>query len=552
MSGDVLRPNLAVVGSGYWGKNLVRNLHELGALYCVCDTCEEVLEGARTQFGVSTTDNFEMLLEDRQLHGVLIAVPAAQHYRLARQALLAGKDVFVEKPLALHVKEGRELVELAASQRRVLMVGHILEYHPAILELKKLIGAGELGRIQYIYSSRLNLGKLRTEENILWSFAPHDISAILYLLDETPSRVSTLGGSYVSSLIPDTTMTTCEFQAGVNAHIFVSWLHPFKEQKLAIVGSGKMAVFDDIEEERKLVLYSHRIDWLDRRPVAYKDSGYVVPLVNEEPLRRECQHFIECIGTRKVPRTSGESGVRVLEVLEACERSLRQGFPAPVELQENKYYAHPTAIIDPGSEIGLGTKIWHFSHIMSGSKIGQNCNLGQNVVISPQVKVGNHVKIQNNVSVYTGVELEDDVFCGPSMTFTNVINPRSHIVRKDEYRRTLVRQGASIGANVTVVCGTTLGRYSFIGAGAVVTRNVPDYGLMVGVPAEQVGWMCYCGIRLPNSTKRPVCPACGRRYLIQDNICTELAPKLVIEKRTRCAPRVNGRTYSTARKASHV
>jgi len=183
------------------------------------------------------------------------------------------------------------------------MVGHILQYHPAILKLKDLIGAGELGRIQYIYSSRLNWGKLRSEENILWSFAPHDISAILYLLDEVPTSVTASGGSYINPQIYDTTLTACEFQSGVKAHIFVSWLHPFKEQRLVIVGDQKMAVFDDVEKERKLVIYSHSIDWLNRLPIAHKGEGQTVPLPADEPLKRECEHFIESIVTRKTPRT---------------------------------------------------------------------------------------------------------------------------------------------------------------------------------------------------------------------------------------------------------
>jgi UDP-2-acetamido-3-amino-2,3-dideoxy-glucuronate N-acetyltransferase len=174
---------------------------------------------------------------------------------------------------------------------------------------------------------------------------------------------------------------------------------------------------------------------------------------------------------------------------------------------------------------------------MSGAKIGEGCILGQNVVISPSVVIGSHVKIQNNVSVYTGVELEDDVFCGPSMVFTNVINPRSHIERKHEFQRTLVRQGASIGANATIVCGVTLGRYSFIGAGAVVTRNVPDHALMVGVPAQQIGWVCSCGVRLPNSAM-PSCMSCGKQYSIQNQICTEVKPVLTLSKQDS-APRTS-------------
>jgi len=520
---DHQRPRVAVVGSGYWGRNLVRNFHQLGVLEAVCDTRREVLQEAQSQYGVRTTSEFDSLLIDKDIEGVVIAAPAALHFQLAAKCLLHGKDVYVEKPLALHAEEGRRLVRLASEQKRILMVGHILEYHPAIPKLRDLIRCGDLGRVQYIYSSRLNLGKLRTEENILWSFAPHDISAILALLQETPVRVSAHGGSYVDPGRFDTTLTTCEFASGVQAHIFVSWLHPYKEQKLAVIGSKKMAVFDDVQHDKKLMVYPHRIDWLDRLPVAHKAQGESVELPDLEPLRLECEHFLECIRTRETPRTDGESAVRVLEVLEACEQSLRSG-GTPVHARQvaRGFRAHPTAVIDEGAQIGEGTKIWHFSHIMAGAILGRNCNLGQNVVISPQVKVGTNVKIQNNVSVYTGVELEDDVFCGPSMTFTNVVNPRSHIVRKSEYRRTLVKRGASIGANATVVCGVTLGKYSFIGAGAVVTRDVPDYALMVGVPARQVGWMCNCGIRLQPLGEEIHCGACGRKYLITDGHCREL------------------------------
>lgn len=528
MSSDM--PKIAVVGSGYWGKNLVRVFHELQALDIVCDAQPEALGFVRSHYSVRTTPDIRTILSDPSIQGVVIAAPAVQHFQLAKECLLADKDVYVEKPLALQVHEGRTLVELAARRNRILMVGHILEYHPAILELKRMISEGELGRIQYIFSSRLNLGKLRTEENILWSFAPHDISATLFLLDETPVRVSTHGGGYLNSQIPDTTLTTCEFASGVHVHIFVSWLHPFKEQKLAIIGGKNMAVFDDMEQDRKLVLYPHRIEWRNRAPVAQRADGTPVPLPTDEPLRRECEHFLDCIRTRQVPRTSGESALRVLEVLDACGRSLRErGRPVEVQTQPAKhYFAHETAVIDPACQIGAGTKIWHFSHLMSESTVGENCNLGQNVVISPGVKVGNNAKIQNNVSVYTGVEMEDDVFCGPSMVFTNVVNPRSHIERKSEYRKTLVRKGATIGANATIVCGVTLGSYCFIGAGAVVTRDVPDYALMIGVPAQQNGWMCECGVRLPRPiAKTAACVSCGTKYHIAGGRCSPAETRVI-------------------------
>jgi UDP-2-acetamido-3-amino-2,3-dideoxy-glucuronate N-acetyltransferase len=519
---DLCVPRIAVVGSGRWGINLVRQFHDLGALQLVCDTREEVLQNVSARYGSRTTLELEEVLKNEQVDGVAIAAPAELHFQIARHCLLRGKDVYVEKPLALNLQEGRELLRLAAEQNRLLMVGHILEYHPAVIELRRLIRSGELGRIQYVYSSRLNLGTLRTEENILWSFAPHDISAILFLLGEMPTHVSAHGGSYLDARTFDTTLTTCEFASGVQAHIFVSWLHPFKEQKLAIVASKKMAVFDDVQPERKLVLYPHRIDWLDRVPVAHKAEGEMIGLPSVEPLRQECEHFLQCIRTRSTPRTSGTSALRVLEVLEACEQSLRSsGSPVEVTRSAPSYFAHPTAVVDQGAQIGEGSKIWHFSHIMPGSQLGVNCNLGQNVVISPGVKIGNNVKIQNNVSVYTGVVLEDDVFCGPSMVFTNVVNPRSAVLRKHEYQSTLVRRGASIGANATVVCGVTLGRYCFVAAGAVVTHDVPNYALVIGVPAVRVGWMCQCGVRLEPSAGEAQCRVCSRQYQISDCRCEE-------------------------------
>jgi UDP-2-acetamido-3-amino-2,3-dideoxy-glucuronate N-acetyltransferase len=517
------QPNVAVIGAGYWGKNLVRNFHELGTLAIVADLREESLREAQSRYAVDTTTNVNTVLTNPSIHAVVIAAPAAQHYELVRKSLLHGKDVFVEKPLALHTSEGAELVELAHKRGRILMVGHILEYHPAIVELKRLIHTGELGRIQYIYSSRLNLGKLRTEENILWSFAPHDISVILSLLGELPDRVSAQGASYLNPHIADTTLTTCDFKSGVKAHIFVSWLHPFKEQKLTIVADRKMAVFDDLQTDRKLVLYSHRIHWPDRIPVAQKDSEQVVELSRDEPLRLECEHFLDCVRNHKRPTTDGESALQVLQVLEASEQSLRQmGKPVAFRSQTAAYQAHPTAVIDEPCEIGKGTRIWHFSHIMADSRLGMWCNVGQNVLVSSGVVIGNNVKIQNNVSLYTGVELEDDVFCGPSMVFTNVINPRSHIVRKHEYRKTLVKRGATLGANCTVLCGISIGEYAFIAAGAVVTRDVPDYALIMGVPGVQAGWMCYCGVRLPDSPAEVMCSACGRQYLIAGQHCEPL------------------------------
>jgi UDP-2-acetamido-3-amino-2,3-dideoxy-glucuronate N-acetyltransferase len=505
-----MKKNIAVIGSGYWGKNLVRNFSKLGALKTICDLDENVLRDFKEQYPeVYTTTSFQEVLEDPQINGVVIATPAVLHYKMVKEALNHKKDVFVEKPLSLDVEEGKELVEIAKVNGSILMVGHILQYHPAVLKLHEMIKEGELGKIQYIYSNRLNLGKFRTEENILWSFAPHDISVILMLLNEMPLNLASHAGTYLSKNVADVTLTTMDFPSGVKAHIFVSWLHPFKEQKLVVVGSKKMAVFDDVSDE-KLLLYPHEIEWVNRVPVPQMKDAVIVETETREPLKEECKHFIECIESRNHPKTDGREGLRVLEILQASQKSLEKN-GENVSINKDSYYVHPTSVVDEPCIIGKNTKIWHFSHIMSGAEIGDDCNIGQNVMIAPDVGIGNNVKIQNNVSVYTGVKVEDDVFLGPSMVFTNVINPRSFISRKDEFKGTVVGKGATIGANATVVCGNDIGKYSLIGAGAVVTKDIPDYALVVGNPARVTGWICECGLKLNFSDNVAIC-SCGRKY----------------------------------------
>ncbi len=509
---------VALIGCGHWGKNLVRNFVGLGALRVVCDVDSAKVASFKEQYPeVGTTTAYSEVLADPNIQAVVIATPAAAHYEHAREALDVGKDVFVEKPLALTADDGRSLIALAQERSRILMVGHLLRYHPAILKLKELVDGGVLGKILHVYSNRLNLGVFRTEENILWSFAPHDISVILHLLGERPNRIQAQAGSYLHPERADVTVTTLRFPSGVTGHIFVSWLHPYKEQKLVVVGDRGMAVFDDVAKERKLTLYSHAVEWVDRVPVPRRDEGRDVPFSPEEPLRQECQHFLDCVASRQRPWTDGAEGLAVLEVLEASQQSMdRRPEPqtTPPVLPRRPYFAHATAVIDEPCEIGEGTKIWHFTHVMKGAKIGERCIFGQNVNVDGGVVVGNNVKIQNNVSLYTGVVIEDDVFLGPSCVLTNVTNPRSQINRHSLYEKTTLRRGCTIGANATIMCGVTIGQYAFVAAGAVVTKDVPDYALVLGNPARQHGWMSRHGHRLGVSDSEGImrCPESGYRY----------------------------------------
>jgi UDP-2-acetamido-3-amino-2,3-dideoxy-glucuronate N-acetyltransferase len=550
-----LTPHVAVIGAGYWGKNLVRNFHQLGILKTVCDADAKIRNQLAKDYPDARIIGKEKeIFKDASIDAVVIAAPAVTHYNLVTAALNAGKHVFVEKPLSLTYTEGRNLVDLAREKGKKLFVGHILHYHSAIIRMKEMINRGEIGRLQYIYSRRLSLGKIRQEENILWSFAPHDISVILGITGEEPCYIDAVGSNFLHASIPDVTVSNLKFPSGIGAHIFVSWLNPFKEQRLVIIGSQGMMVFDDTQPiEKKLIHYPNQITWKNGIPVSEKVEGNAIDLSGtwEEPLKAECRAFLDSIANNTKPLTSGEEGLRVLKVLEACQQSIEQKEsvshgPAPLTpnaapltphfsadpsvipveddlqvtqagIQESKrlveaypdVFVQPTTIIDSKVEIGSGTKIWHFSHVLTGSKIGKNCNIGQNVVIGPDAVIGNKCKIQNNVSVYKGVTLEDGVFCGPSMVFTNIYNPRAEISKMDQVRPTLVKKGATLGANCTIVCGHTIGQYAFIGAGAVVTKDVLDHALMVGNPARQTGWRCICGEKLTDDLQ---CPVCNKKY----------------------------------------
>ncbi len=313
---------VAVIGTGYWGKNLVRTFSELGNLTLICDSDFKVARDLSEKYEVKL-DTFENIIRREDIDAVAIATPAITHFKMAKAALLSDKDVFVEKPVALNLKDAENLVQVAEKNKKILMVGHLLQYHPGFLKLKDMAREGKFGEVQYVYSNRLNLGKFRKEENILWSFAPHDVSMILNLFGVMPEKVTAMGSSYLQKKIADVTTTHLEFPGGKNAHIYVSWLHPFKEQKLVVIGNKGMAVFDDGKDwSQKISFYAHEIEWSNDLPIPKPAIGENIILKKDEPLRLEAKHFIESVTNRTKPRTDGMEGKKVLHVLDAAERSM--------------------------------------------------------------------------------------------------------------------------------------------------------------------------------------------------------------------------------------
>ncbi len=308
-------PMVAVVGCGYWGKNLVRNFAELDALAAVVDPDPATAAREAEKYGVQAL-SYEDALAHPDVSGVAIAAPAELHADLALKAFAAGKHVYVEKPIALTIAEGEKMKAAASEAGRVLMVGHLLQYHPAFIALLGAVRDGVLGDLRYAYSNRLSLGKFRVEENALWSFAPHDVSMLLALFGEEPETVTGRGGAYVTPGIEDECRLDLTFAGGKRAHVFASWLHPFKEHRLVVVGEKAMAVFEDSAQgAEKLRLYKHTIDASGHTPVPTKADAEPIPYGTDEPLRSECAHFLDCCATGATPRTDADEALRVLKVL---------------------------------------------------------------------------------------------------------------------------------------------------------------------------------------------------------------------------------------------
>jgi UDP-2-acetamido-3-amino-2,3-dideoxy-glucuronate N-acetyltransferase len=527
-----MNKKICVVGAGRWGKNHVKSLSELNCLGGIVDANPATLSWFQEKYpGIKTFTALDQALSEG-FDGFTVATPAETHFEIARKIIETGHHCLVEKPITLESAQARTLKALAEKKNVRLMVGHVMLFHPAIVKMKELISGGKIGKLEYIYSNRLNLGTVRKEENILWSFAPHDISIFQHLIGTYPLEVVSRGGAFIQPHLHDTTMTILTYPNNIVGHIFVSWLHPFKEHRIVVIGTKGMLSFEDSSANKDILFYEKGVDWINGEPVSRDGSTEVIPYEKSQPLAEELKYFMSNFDGGEIKVASARNAVEVLEVLETASASLlganattpsSANTPEPQTSQD--FFVHHTSFVDENVEIGSGTKIWHFSHVHKNSKIGSNCSLGQNVNVGNNVRIGNGVKIQNNVSVYEGVELEDFVFCGPSMVFTNINTPRSKYPQRGSefYLKTLVKEGASIGANATIVCGNTVGRHALISAGAVVTKDVPDYALMMGVPARRKGWVCECGQILEKPVKGLVsCARCDRNFREANETLTEV------------------------------
>ena len=316
-----MKKNIAVVGCGHWGKNLVRNFYELGVLASICDPSTEIAEQYSKQYSVQN-HSFSEIINNPNIKGVVLAVPAKHHSVMAIDAMKQGKHVFVEKPLAMNEDEATLMIKTAKENKVQLMVGHLLQYHPVFKKVKDIVLSGEIGEVDYIYSNRLSFGKVRTEEDVIWSFAPHDISMILSLAKQEPEFITAHSTALLQENIADTATIHITFKSGLKSHISVSWLHPYKEQKLVVTGKKAMLVFDDTKPwNEKLSIQRYQAEINQGSPMLKKDDLEFIKVIEDEPLKNECQHFIDVVENNIKPFTDEYEGLQVLKVLTAATQS---------------------------------------------------------------------------------------------------------------------------------------------------------------------------------------------------------------------------------------
>jgi UDP-2-acetamido-3-amino-2,3-dideoxy-glucuronate N-acetyltransferase len=508
---------IGLIGFGRWGKNHARVLNELGNLRLICDASSDSLAEAEKLYPAVALCSSPEAINPDLLDAVVLASPAGTHAQLALWSISKGLHVLVEKPLALTLASGRRVAAAAREAGVTLQVGHILEYHPVRHQIRTLLAENRLGRLLSARLVRTNLGTVRDVEDVIFSFAPHDIAFALELAGHLPRAVTATGMDLLGRGIADTATMVLHFDLPEPFYVQIlsSWLEPRKEHRSLLVGEKGMLVWNDTAGERSLTWT--RTETLrgdgnvaSVRRVADED----IPPADGEPLRAELVDFLRAIKGGSTPMAGADSALGVLAVLEACRISSERGRRVELSELDRDYFVHETAEVHPTAEIGAGTSVWHHCHIMGSTTIGEGVTLGQNCFVAAQVEIGRGARIQNNVSVYEGVELGEEVFVGPSAVFTNVRYPRAFVSRKSEYEKTRVGRGATIGANATIVCGVSIGEYAFVAAGAVVTKDVPAHALVGGVPAVRSGYMCRCGERLEFSPAlNATCHRCQRLYV---------------------------------------
>lgn len=521
--------NLAVVGGGYWGRNLIREFYALNVLKIICDIDDSTFEFYREKYPeVIVTKDWAMVLQDSNINSVCISIPEIYHYEYAKSAILAGKDVFLEKPMCLTVAEAEDLHRIVTASDRILMVGLVFNYHPAFVKMRHLVKTGLIGKIQHVMSNRTAFGVYKPETGLIWDLGVHDVSFISSLLDDyKPDVVSCQkAGHLVNHNNQDSIRMTMYYEKlDVYAEIYVSRLHPVPDKRIIIIGTDGIFVFD--LNDKQLLLFESRQNInkaISTRTLFDNVEPQNIPYDTTSALECECRTFIECCRTRTQPITDSMESLRVIKILTQFENS---GTKYSVNM--NDVYINPTAMVQSGAKIGSGTKIWHWCHIMQAI-IGKDCNIGQCCFIESGVQLGNRVRVKNNISLYDGVVCEDDVFLGPSCVFTNDLFPRNRsICPPKAIRQTYIETGASIGANATIVCGNRLGKYCLIGAGSVVIHDVKPYALMVGNPARQIGWVSKFGTKLKLPLKTELGESItlydnetGETYLLENNVLTTI------------------------------
>lgn len=506
---------IAVVGLGGRGTTVAAALARLGVLGPLCDVVPEVLLEVGAQHPeVRKFADYLEILATPTVTAVALCSPPGTWDGMVEAALRAGKDVYLDGPLVLPLARGKALLELAAEGRRLVMGGPVTRFAPAAETFLGCLRAGGLGTLRYVHGRHFKAERPGPEALPEAGVSPVLAQLLLDVLEAAPvKRLTVRAATWRSATQPDVTEVSFDCHTGTRGLLHTSHVEPRGAFELTAIGTEGAATL--------------RRDETDRLVLDLVVPGADTPPPSSAGEAREASlaHFLDAVRTRRPPLQGPDALLALWRFLAAAQRSLDEGGavdpadtgPVTKSAPPAGVYLHPTVQVDGPCDIGPGTKIWHFSKLLGPLKIGRDCSFGQNVVIERGVAIGDNVKVQNNVSIYAGVILEDDVFCGPSMVFTNIGTPRSHYPRKGQYAVTRVRRGASIGANATVVCGHTLGQYCFVGAGAVVTRDVPDFALVYGNPARVMGFACYCGVRLPFGTAKgecqeAACPECGRRY----------------------------------------